>query len=254
VIERMRLEGRAAVVTGASRGIGRAIARALAEAGAPVALVGRDRADLEAVASELVGMGAESIAVEADVSRPEGVRRYVEAVVGEWGSLDIAVHNAGLNKSSAAEETRLEEWDETIALNLRGVFLGCQAAGRVMLAAGYGKIINVASIASSMVPHPQKQAAYNASKAGVVQLTRTLAAEWADRGVRVNCISPGFIRTRLLGSEELRPLVGEWKGQIPAGRIGETEDVQAAAVYLAGGGSDYVTGHELVIDGGQTLW
>ena len=169
--------------------------------------------------------------------------------------MEIAVNNAGVNRNSAAEETTAREWDEVFALNTRAVFLGCQAEARVMLAAGYGKIINTASMASLIVPHPQKQAAYNAAKAAVVQLTRTLAAEWADRGVRVNCMSPGIIRTALIEqSAALAPLVAQWLTQIPLGRLGEVDDLQAGIVYLAGGTSDYMTGHNLVIEGGQTLW
>jgi NAD(P)-dependent dehydrogenase (short-subunit alcohol dehydrogenase family) len=179
----------------------------------------------------------------------------VRAVVDEWGDLTVAVNNAGLNRNSAAEETPLKEWDQTMDLNLRAVFLGCQAAARVMLPCGYGKIINTASMASLIVPHPQKQAAYNTSKAGVVHLTKSVAAEWADRGVRVNCITPGIVRTALIEeSNELRPLVDEWLTQIPMGRLAEVTDLQAAVVYLASEASDYVTGHNLVIEGGQTLW
>jgi NAD(P)-dependent dehydrogenase (short-subunit alcohol dehydrogenase family) len=123
-----------------------------------------------------------------------------------------------------------------------------------MLRAGYGKIINTASMASLLVPHPQKQAAYNVSKAGVAHLTRSLAAEWASRGVRVNAISPGLVRTALLEQPALRPLVEQWMPQIPAGCLAEVTDLQGAVVYLASGSSDYMTGHNLVIDGGQTLW
>jgi len=124
-----------------------------------------------------------------------------------------------------------------------------------MLEVGYGKIVNTASMASLIVPHPQKQAAYNASKAAVVTLTRTLAAEWADRGVRVNCISPGIIRTALIdGNEALAPLVEEWLTQIPMGRLGDVTDLQAGIVYLCCEASDYLTGHNLAIEGGQTLW
>jgi NAD(P)-dependent dehydrogenase (short-subunit alcohol dehydrogenase family) len=140
-------------------------------------------------------------------------------------------------------------------LNLRAVFLGCQVAAKVMLPRGYGKIINTASMASLIVPHPQKQAAYNASKAGVVQLTKSVAAEWADRGVRVNAITPGVVRTALIEeSDELRPLMEEWLTQIPMGRLAEVTDLQGAVVYLASEASDYMTGHNLVIDGGHTLW
>lgn len=255
ILERMRLDGRRALVTGAGQGIGRAFAHALGEAGARVAVIDRDRALAEQVAGELHGKGVDAVALAFDVTEDDAAARYVAEVVGHWGGLEIAVHNAGVNRNSAAEETRPEEWDEVFALNARSVFLGCQAAGRVMLAAGYGKIVNTASMASLIVPHPQKQAAYNASKAGVVQLTRTLAGEWADRGVRVNCISPGIIRTALIErSPELSPLVETWLEQIPLARLGEVTDLQAAIVYLGCEASDYMTGHNLVIEGGQTLW
>jgi len=254
ILSRMRLDGRSAVVTGGGQGIGRALAHALGEVGARVAVVGRDAQKLEVVAAELRAKGVESIAVAADVREPEEIERYVEAVVLEWGDLTIAVNNAGINRNSAAEETDLSEWDETMDVNLRAVFLGCQAAARVMLARGYGKIINTASMASLIVPHPQKQAAYNTSKAGVVHLTRSLAAEWADRGIRVNAISPGGVYTPLIETDALRPLVSEWLSQIPMSRLGRVTDLQAAVVYLASEASDYVTGHNLVIDGGVTLW
>jgi NAD(P)-dependent dehydrogenase (short-subunit alcohol dehydrogenase family) len=255
ILDRMRLDGRSAVVTGGGQGIGRAFAHALSEAGARVAVVDLDGRKAEAVAEELREKGAKAMAIAADVTRPEEIGRYVDAVASEWGDLTIAVNNAGMNRNSAAEETPLEEWDKTMELNLRSVFLGCQAAARVMLPAGYGKIINTASMASLIVPHPQKQAAYNTSKAGVVHLTRSVAAEWADRGVRVNAITPGIVRTALIEeSEELRPFVDEWLTQIPMGKLAEVTDLQAAVVYLASEASDYVTGHNLVIEGGQTLW
>lgn len=255
VLERMRLDGRAAVVTGGGQGIGRAIAHALGEAGASVAVIDVDDGKARIVAEELGRKGIESLAISADVSSPEEVERYIEEVVSRFGRMTIAVNNAGLNENSAAEETGLDEWDRTMDLNLRGAFVGCQAAAKVMLPAGYGKIINTASMSSLIVPHPQKQAAYNVSKAGVAHLTRSLAAEWADRGVRVNCISPGIVRTPLIfESDYLRPLAEEWITQIPMGKYAEVTDLQAAVVYLASEASDYVTGHNLVIDGGHTIW
>ncbi len=255
ILERMRLDGRSAVITGAGQGVGRAFAHALGEAGARVAVIDLDGDKAATVASELKEKGIESLAIAADVRLPKEIERYVDAVVKEWGDLTIAVNNAGVNPSSPAEETPLEDWNQTMELNLRSVFLGCQAAARVMLPAGYGKIINTASMAALIVPHPQKQATYNTSKAGVVHLTRSVAAEWADRGVRVNSITPGIVRTALIEeSDELRPLVKEWLTQIPMGQLAEVTDLQAAVVYLASEASDYVTGHNLVIEGGQTLW
>jgi len=255
VLDRMRLDGRRALVTGAGQGIGRAFAHALGEAGARVAVIDVDAERAEAVAAELTTKSIDALALDADVTQDDAAERYVAVILERWGGLEIAVNNAGINRNSAAEDTTLEEWDAVFELNTRAIFLGCQAAGRVMLKAGYGKIINTASMASLIVPHPQKQAAYNAAKASVVQLTRTLAAEWADRGVRVNCISPGIIRTALIDqSDALRPLVDEWLTQIPLGRLGEVTDLQGGIVYLASAASDYMTGHNLVIEGGQTLW
>jgi 2-epi-5-epi-valiolone dehydrogenase / demethylgadusol O-methyltransferase len=255
ILARMRLDGRCALVTGAGQGIGRAFAHALGEAGASVAVVDRDGERADEVATELDAKGVRAIALAVDVTDGDAVEQMVRDTVSQLGGLQIAVNNAGVNRNSAAEDTPIEEWDEMFALNTRAVFRCCQAEGRAMLAAGYGKIVNTASMASLIVPHPQQQAAYNASKAAVVQLTRTLAAEWADRGVRVNCMSPGIIRTALIEqSDALRPLVSEWLTQIPMGRLGEVTDLQAGIVYLCGEASDYMTGHNLVIEGGQTLW
>ncbi|XP_013988665.1 uncharacterized protein zgc:113054 [Salmo salar] len=254
ILDRMRLDGRVAYVTGAGQGIGRAFAHALGEAGAKVAVVDLDQGKAEGVAEELTLKGINCIAITADISKSSDVERMIDSIVSKWGAIQIACNNAGINVNSASEDTSLEEWDQTFDVNLRGTFMCCQAAGRVMLKQGYGKIINTASMASLIVPHPQKQLAYNTSKAGVVKLTQTLGTEWIDRGVRVNCISPGIVDTPLIHSESLRPLVKRWLSDIPAGRLALVTDLQAAVVYLASDASDYMTGHNLVIDGGQSLW
>lgn len=254
-MSRFRLDGRAALITGAGSGIGEAFAHALADAGAAIAVVDLSFDHASRVATDLRAYGTDAVAIEADASDPDAIRDFVAVTVDRFGRLDIAVNNAGINLNSAAEETDVDEWDRVFALNTRGVFLACQEEARVMLPNGYGKIINTASMASIIVPHPQKQVSYNSSKGAVVTLTRTLAAEWADRGVRVNCMSPGIIRTPLIeNSVDLAPLVNEWKRSIPAGRLGEVEDLQGGVVYLASPASDYMTGHNLVIEGGQTLW
>uniref|UniRef100_A0A671SIA4 D-arabinitol 2-dehydrogenase [ribulose-forming] n=1 Tax=Sinocyclocheilus anshuiensis TaxID=1608454 RepID=A0A671SIA4_9TELE len=254
VLDRLRLDGKVAYVTGAGQGIGRAFAHALGEAGAKVAIIDMDKGKAENVAHELTLKGISSMAVAADISKPEDIQKMIDDIVSKWGTIHIACNNAGINKNSASEDTSLEEWDQTFNINLRGTFMCCQAAGHVMLKQGYGKIINTASMASLIVPHPQKQLSYNTSKAGVVKLTQTLGTEWIDRGVRVNCISPGIVDTPLIHSESLEPLVQRWLSDIPAGRLAQVTDLQAAVVYLASDASDYMTGHNLVIEGGQSLW
>ncbi|XP_061583900.1 uncharacterized protein zgc:113054 [Cololabis saira] len=254
ILDRMRLDGKVAYVTGGGQGIGRAFAHALGEAGAKVAIVDLDQAKAEAVAQELFLKGIHAISISADISKSDDVQKMMDTIVSKWGAVHVGCNNAGINMNSASEDTTLEEWDQTFGVNLRGTFMCCQAAGRVMLKQGYGKIINTASMASLIVPHPQKQLSYNTSKAGVVKLTQTLGTEWIDRGVRVNCISPGIVDTPLIHSENLRPLVQRWLSDIPAGRLAQVTDLQAAVVYLASDASDYMTGHNLVIEGGQSLW
>uniref|UniRef100_A0A8B9J382 Uncharacterized protein n=1 Tax=Amazona collaria TaxID=241587 RepID=A0A8B9J382_9PSIT len=187
----------------------------------------------------------QNIAIAADVSKPEDVQRIVDMIVSCWGTVHIACNNAGINMNSASEDTSLEEWDKTFNVNLRGLFLCCQVSVRCYTGLFYKQAI---------IPHPQKQVAYNTSKAGVVKLTQTLGTEWIDRGVKVNCISPGIVDTPLIHSKDLQPLVQGWLSDIPAGRLAQATDLQAAVVYLASEASDYMTGHNLVIEGGQSLW
>ena len=252
ILDRFSLAGRTALVTGGGQSIGRAFALALAEAGADVAIVDINPQTARDVAEQVRALGVRSLAIEADVTVADQVQGMVQRVVAEWGQLTIGVNNAGRGGWANAEEMSEADWDAVISLNLKGVFLCCQAEGRVMLGQGYGKIVNTASMSASIVNRPQNQVAYNSSKAGVVHLTRTLAAEWAPRGLRVNCISPGYTRTPLV--DQVGHLVPGWLKDIPMGRMAETTDLQGALVFLAAECSDYVTGHDLIVDGGFTLW
>jgi len=255
VLDRLRLDGRNAVVTGGGQGIGRAFCHALAEAGASVCVVDIILERAETVSKELRMKGARSFALGVDCSNETEIKGMIKTITDRWDQLHIAVNNAGINKNAAAEDTPIEDWDLTFGLNTRGVFICCQEEAKHMLSKGYGKIINTASMASLLVPHPQKQIAYNCSKSAVVKMTQTLACEWAAKGINVNCISPGIVDTPLIwDNPELNQLAKTWLEQIPANRLATTSDLQTAIVYLASDSSSYMVGHNLVIEGGQSLW
>jgi NAD(P)-dependent dehydrogenase (short-subunit alcohol dehydrogenase family) len=258
IMDRFRLDGRVALVTGGAQGIGRAFAHALSEAGARVALVDVNAEKAETVAQEIADKKGEVIVVESDVTDEASVEKCVKTVIGKWGDLTIGVNNAGMSVWVDSEKQDKTVWDEVIDLNLTGVYLGCKHQGRHMIAKGYGKIINTASMSAHIVNTPQNQTAYNASKAGVLHLSRSLAAEWAPKGVRVNSISPGYTRTSLV-EDLLETPVGKkvmpvWMGRTPMGKMLEVTDLQGAVVFLAGPSSDFMTGADLLIDGGYCAW
>jgi NAD(P)-dependent dehydrogenase (short-subunit alcohol dehydrogenase family) len=254
VIERMRLDNKKAFVTGAARGIGYTIAVAIAEAGADVAVVDVDfdgaKAAAEKIASET---GRIVFPVKTDVTNPSEVGKMVDIVLEKFGRLDVAFCNAGICLNVPADEMSLEDWNKVISVNLTGVFLTAQAAGKVMIKQGGGSIINTASMAATMICQPQPQCAYNASKGGVVMLTKSFAVEWALKNVRVNSISPGYIATDLvMNSESLKPLIEKWNSIAPMRRFGKPEELQAIAVYLAGDASTFTTGADFIVDGAYT--
>ena len=256
IIEKMRLDGKKAFVTGGARGIGKSVATAFAQAGADVAIVDIDLDEAEKTARELEsGQAVKAIAIRADVTNPGEVDSMAEQVVRTFGRLDIAFCNAGICMNVPAEEMTYEQWKKVIDVNLTGVFLTAQAAGKIMLKQGKGSIINTASMSAHIVNVPQPQCSYNASKAGVVQLTKSLAVEWAARGVRVNCISPGYIGTELtLNSPNLKPLIKEWNQMAPMRRMGKPEELQSICVYLAGDTSSFTTGSDFIVDGAFTCF
>ncbi len=256
IIEKMRLDGKAIYVTGGASGIGKSVATALAEAGADVAIVDVNLEGAEAVAKEIAdATGSKTIAIRCDVTNQEDVEAMVAEVAGTYGKLDACFNNAGICLNVPAEEMTFEQWNKVININLNGVFLCATAAGRVMLKQGYGSIINTASMSGHIVNVPQPQWAYNASKAGVSMLTKSLAIEWAKKGVRVNCISPGYIGTDLtLNSEALKPLIEQWNAMAPMGRLGRPEELQSIVVYLAGDTSSFTTGSDIIVDGAFTCF
>ena len=256
ILEKMRLDGKVSFVTRGARGIGKAIAQALAEAGSDLALVDIDMEEAAKTAGEIEkNTGVKAIAIQADVTKPEEVDAMIRRIMEEFGHLDAAFCNAGICMNIPAEEMTYEQWKKVLDINLTGVFLTSQAAAKVMLKQGKGSIINTASMSAHIVNVPQPQCSYNASKAGVIQLTKSMAVEFAKRGVRVNSISPGYMATELtLNSESLKPLIEKWNHMAPMGRMGKPEELQSIAVYLAGDTSSFTTGADFVIDGAFTCF
>jgi NAD(P)-dependent dehydrogenase (short-subunit alcohol dehydrogenase family) len=258
ILERFRLDGKTALVTGGAQGIGRAFAHALADAGASVAIVDLDLPLAEEVCGELTAKGVEAIAVRADVTQPDDVNAMIDTIMKKWGKLTIGVNNAGIGQWVNSEEMTIADWNRMLGINLNGVFLCAQAEGKVMIPARYGKIINTASMSGHIVNLPQNQAAYNTSKAGVLHFTRSLATEWAQFGVRVNSISPGYTRTKLVDDLLATPIGKQmmpvWMERTPMKVMAEVTDLQGALIYLASEASDFATGTDIIIDGGYCAW
>jgi hypothetical protein len=256
IVEKMRLDGKKGFVTGAARGIGKCTATAFAEAGADVAIVDVDLDVAKETAEEIAkATGRKVIALKCDCTDEKQVNDMVAQVVSQLGGLDFCHNNAGICINAPAEEMSYEQWSKVININLTGIFLTDIAAGKYMLEHGGGSIINTASMSGHIVNVPQPQCAYNASKAGVIQLTKSLAIEWAKRGVRVNSISPGYIGTELVNSSDfLVPLIEKWNAMAPMGRLGRPEELQSICVYLAGDTSSFTTGSDFVIDGAFTCF
>jgi NAD(P)-dependent dehydrogenase (short-subunit alcohol dehydrogenase family) len=249
VLSEFRLDGRAVIVTGASRSMGRAIAKTLAEAGADVALGARSVDDLHGVASEIESLGRRALAVPCDVDDAAAVQRLVDETVATFGRLDVLVANAGRFQVIDAAELELSDFDELLTTNLRGVAAACLAAGRAMIARGEGgSIVTITSIQAHI--GIQRTASYVAAKHGVLGLTKTLALEWAAHDIRVNAIAPAFIARDVEPLQDDPAFVAYVKNRTPLGRWGTGREIGLAAVFLASDASSYVTGTTLAVDGG----
>lgn len=253
IVDRFSLKGRTALVTGGGRGIGASLAFALGEAGADVAIADLDPAIARETSEAIKKLGVRSLALQVEVTRADSVTAMIVSVLNAWGRLDVAVNSAGVARRSPAEDMSEEDWDFVVDIDLKGIFLSTREEAKAMLKQGSGSIINIASMSGQIVNRPQQHAHYNAAKAGVIQYSRTCAAEWATRGVRVNTLSPGHtISPMTAGSMDA--MSATWLANTPMGRLGKPEDLQGATVFLASDASSYVTGHDLVVDGGYTLW
>ena len=250
--ETLPLAGRVALVTGASRGIGRAVALALGAAGAAVACCARSAEQVEATAAEVSGHGGRARGFRLDVTRRNEIDAVVADIGAALGPIDILVNNAGITLDKRSVEVTDEEWDDVLATNLTSTFTLARAVAPGMMEQHRGKIINIGSMYGKIgVP---RYAAYCASKAAVEALTRSLAVEWARHGIQVNCLAPGYVNTDIpreaMADEKLRTL---FLSRVPARRIGEPEEVATLAVYLASAASDFMTGQTVYLDGGQTI-
>ena len=258
------LSGRVAIVTGGSIGLGRQMAEGLAEMGAHLVLCARKEERCHQAAEQLQQLGVKAIAVGCDVKNPASIQEMVEATLSQFGRIDVLINNAGISWGAPVEEMRLEDWNKVIETNLTGTFLCDQAVGKVMIRQGRGensacknsagKIINIASVAGlGGAPEELPAIGYHASKGGVISFTKDLACKWASHNIQVNAIAPGWFPTHM-SNRVLEHHEELFLSHIPLRRFGNGHDLEGAAVFLASAGSNDVTGHVLVVDGGQSAW
>lgn len=246
------LSGRVAIVTGGATGLGRQMAEGLAEMGAYLVICARKKERCQQAAEELKAIGVRVLPLECDVRVPAGIQAVVDATMKEFGRIDILVNNAGTSWGAPVETMTLEQWNRVVETNLTGTFLCSQAVGRILIGQRRGKIINIASVAGLRGSSPKLPAiGYSVSKAGVINFTRDLACKWGMHNIQVNAIAPGWFPTDMSEKVMERNKEALLAG-IPLGRFGGPDDLKGAAVFLASDASDYVTGHILVVDGGQS--
>ena len=249
------LGGDVAIVTGAGSGIGQAIAIGLAEAGADVACFGHSsNSGLDQTAQSIRQLGRKSLVLEGSVTSATDLSQAIDRIERELGALTVAVNNAGVGAGGQAETLALQNWQRVYDINVTGVFLSCQAEARAMLPRAKGSIINIASISGSIVNRGLSQADYNSSKAAVIHLSKSLAMEWVERGIRVNSISPGYTLTPMNRRSEVADQIQAFKRDTPMGRLAMPEEMIGPAIFLSSRAASFVTGIDLVVDGGLTCW
>jgi NAD(P)-dependent dehydrogenase (short-subunit alcohol dehydrogenase family) len=248
------LNGDVALVTGAASGIGRAIAQAIAASGAAVGLVDLTEQTSEETANEISGSGGRAVSIAADVTDLAQLRAAVERTEAAFGPLTLAVNSAGIANAAPAETMSLEQWQRVYDVDVTGVFLSCQAEGEAMLRNGRGSIVNISSMSGTIANRGLQQVHYNSAKAAVSHLTRSLAVEWVDRGVRVNSVSPGYTATPMNTRPEMVDLVAQFSKEIPMGRYAEPEEIAGPVVFLLSPAASYCTGVDLLVDGGFCCW
>ena len=255
-LDLFRLDGKTAIVTGGSRGLGQYMAEALSEAGASVVLCSRKKEDLEEVKQEIEEKGGKALALGCDVTEPEEVENVVSEAEERFGAIDVLVNNSGATWGAPVLEMPLEKFDLVVRVNVRGTFLMSQTVGRRMIECGQGgKIVNISSIAGLVGGRPDymQTIGYNSSKGAIISMTRDLATSWAQYGINVNAIAPGWFPTKMSGGL-IEQFEDEMLGDIPLGRFGKEEDIKGAILFLASPAANYVTGQTIVVDGGQTAW
>lgn len=254
--EMFSLKGRTAIVTGGGQGLGKSMAMGLAQAGADIVIAARRIETALKTKPQIEELGVKCTVIKGDMRKEEDIKAMVSQVMQEYKKIDILVNNAGTWRGDDAEHVTTEDWKEVIDVNLTGPFIVSREVGKIMLSQGKGSIINVASMSGMIVNTPQNQCAYNASKGGLIMLTKSMATEWAKRGVRVNALCPGYMRTEM--SEERYqkkdPAIERWFSMTPMGRSGVTDELMGIAVYLASDASSFVTGASYLVDGGYTAW